>query len=85
MAKVLIYTKTVCPYCDAAKNLFEKLGVAFEAINLDGQNELRAKLSAENGGFRTVPMIFINDKFMGGFDDVNKIHQQGELKKLLGI
>lgn len=85
MAKVFIYTKTVCPYCDAAKHLFQDLGVPFELMNLDGQDELRAKLSAENGGFRTVPMIFIDGKFMGGFDDVNKLHQKGELTKLLGL
>ena len=85
MAKVIIYTKTVCPYCSAAKNLFKNLQVNYEEINLDGNDELRAKLSTENNGFRTVPMIFIDHKFIGGFDDANKLHKNGELAKLLGL
>lgn len=85
MAIVKIYTKTVCPYCSSAKALFKSLGVNYEEINLEGQDELRAKLSQENNGFRTVPMIFIGDKFIGGFDDANKLHNNGELKKLLGL
>ncbi|APJ03828.1 glutaredoxin domain-containing protein [Silvanigrella aquatica] len=85
MAKVLIYTTTICPYCNAAKNLFKSLHVDYDEINLDDKPDLRAKLSMENNGWRTVPMIFINDKFVGGFDDTNKLHKEGELVKLLGI
>jgi glutaredoxin 3 len=84
MTAVRIYTTSVCPYCSAAKALFKSLGIAYEEINLDGKDELRTKLSKENNGWRTVPMIFIFDKFVGGFDDVNKLHKNGELMKLLG-
>ena len=85
MAHIVIYTKTVCPYCTSAKNLFKNLGAEYEEINLDGKDELRAKLSNENGGFRTVPMIFIDNKFIGGFDDASKLHKSGELTKLLAV
>jgi len=85
MTHVVIYTKTVCPYCTSAKSLFKNLGIQFEEINLDGNDELRAKLSSENNGFRTVPMIFIDGKFIGGFDDANKLHINGQLTKMLGL
>ncbi|MES2615551.1 MAG: glutaredoxin domain-containing protein [Bdellovibrionota bacterium] len=85
MVQVTIYTKTVCPYCSLAKSLFKNLAVDYEEINLDGQDELRTKLSAENNGFRTVPMIFIGNKFIGGFDDTQKLHKSGELKKMLEL
>ncbi len=85
MANVQIYTTSSCPYCVAAKNLFSTLNVPYEEINLDGNSELRMKLSQENNGWRTVPMIFIHNKFTGGFDDINKLHKQGELTKLLGL
>ncbi|KAB8040630.1 glutaredoxin [Silvanigrella paludirubra] len=85
MNRVKIYTTKVCPYCNAAKNLFKKLNVDFEEINLDDDPDLRAKLSMENNGWRTVPMIFINDKFIGGFDDTNKLYKEGTLLKLLGL
>lgn len=85
MVHVVIYTTSVCPYCQAAKNLFNSLGTNFEEINLDNQPDLRAKLSQENNGWRTVPMIFIDKKFIGGFDDANKLHKEGVLKKMLGL
>ncbi len=75
----------MCPYCVAAKNLFKSLNITFEEINLEENPELRIKLSQENKGWRTVPMIFIDEKFIGGFDDVNKLHSQGELTKILGL
>ncbi len=86
MPNVIIYSQTVCPYCTSAKNLFKSLSVPFEEVNLDDKApEFREKLSRENNGWRTVPMIFINNKFIGGFDDANKLHKNGELIKLIGV
>ena len=81
--KVTIYTINVCPYCEAVKNLFKNLGVDYKEISLENDPTLRAKLSKENNGWRTAPMVFIGDKFIGGFDDTNKLHKNGELAKLL--
>lgn len=83
MAQVQIYTTNTCPYCNAAKDLFKRLGSQYEEISLEGKNDLRMKLSEENNGWRTVPMIFIGGKFMGGFDDVNRLHSEGKLQGLL--
>lgn len=83
MKIVKIYTTTVCPYCDSAKRLFKSLGVPYEEISLDGCHEERQRLSEANGGWRTVPMIFIGDKFMGGFTDVKAVHDRGELLPLI--
>ena len=79
MKKVHIYTKNACPYCDAAKRLFEKLNVNFEESNMESNPEERARLSAANGGWRTMPMIFIGDEFIGGFDDTKALHAKGQL------
>ena len=38
------------------------------------------KLARENGGWRTVPMIFIGKDFIGGFDDLKKLFDSGHLK-----
>lgn len=83
MAQVQIYTTRVCPYCEQAKGLFKSLGQAYEEIGLDAQPELRERLSRENKGWRTVPMIFINGNFVGGSDDVHALHRKGELQPLL--
>ena len=83
MADVKIYTTRVCPYCTSAKILFKTLGVSYQEIGLDADPELRTRLSAENKGWRTVPMIFVGDKFLGGFDDVNALHREGKLMPLV--
>lgn len=83
MKPVLIYSTAICPYCDAAKKLLQSLHVEYEEVRLDGNDALRQKLAQENNGWRTVPMIFIHGKFVGGFDDLNKLHKAGTLKTLL--
>lgn len=83
MKHVKIYTTSVCPYCDSAKRLFKSLGVPFEEVSLEGRHEERIRLSQSNGGWRTVPMIFIGDQFIGGFDDAKRLHDRGELRPLI--
>ncbi len=83
MQDVIIYTTVPCPYCTSAKNLFQSLNIPFEEINIDSQPELGTKLSAENGGWRTFPMIFVKGKFLGGFTDVRQLHLNGGLLPLL--
>ena len=65
MANVIIYTKDFCPYCVRAKALFKSLGVAFEEINIEGNPELKDELSRKHH-WRTVPMIFVGDRFCFG-------------------
>jgi glutaredoxin 3 len=83
MKQVKIYTTSICPYCESAKRLFKSLGVAYEEVSLEGRNEERTKLSEANGGWRTVPMIFIGDRFIGGFDDAKRLHDRGQLLPLI--
>ena len=83
MATVTIYTTQFCPYCMAAKQLLSRLEIEFDEIGLDGRREQRRELSESNGGWRTVPMVFIGDIFIGGFDELNKLARQGNLEALL--
>ena len=80
---VKIYTTTICPYCHSAKRLFKSLGVPFEEISLEGNHEERMRLSEANGGWRTVPMIFVGDRFIGGFDDAKKLNDRGQLLPMI--
>ncbi len=82
MAKVVIYTKNNCVFCDRAKSLLNSKNVAFEEHNLEGKSdELRVLM--EKTGMRTVPQIFINDELVGGFDDLNALEKEGKLNDLL--
>jgi len=80
MRDIRVYTTSVCPYCVSAKRLLKELGYAFNEINLEKDPDLRLRLSAENGGYRTVPMIFIGDEFIGGYTDLKALHDGGQLK-----
>ena len=82
MAHVVIYTKDVCPYCDAAKALMRKKGVAYEEIDVTGDDAKRAWL-VETTGQRTVPQIFIDGTPYGGFTDVAALDRAGKLDALL--
>lgn len=82
MQPIRVYTTSVCPYCVSAKRLLKEQGLPFEEINLEKDPDLRMKLSKENGGWRTVPMIFIGKTFVGGFDDLKALHDAGKLKDM---
>ena len=84
MPKVTVYTWTICPYCVRAKNLLKNKGVAFEEINLDG-NDAEFEALKKKTGMKTVPQIFIDDKLVGGFSDLSALDQKGELDSLLGL
>ena len=83
MAKVLMYSTAVCPYCIQAERLLTKKGVAdIEKIRVDLQPEQR-ELMIEKTGRRTVPQNYIGDTHVGGFDDLAALDRAGGLDKLL--
>lgn len=82
MAKVLIYTKSYCPYCDRAKALLNDKGVQFEEIFLDDKPEEYDTLKKRTG-MMTVPQIFINDQLVGGYTDLAALDREGKLDEML--
>src|SRR5574343_250467 len=83
MAVVVIYSTSVCPYCIRAKQLLKRKGVAFKEINLSNEApEVRIELM-QRTNHRTVPQIFINDQFIGGFDQLYALEREGKLDPLL--
>ena len=82
MASVDIYTKPSCPYCVAAKNLLTQRGYQYREMRIDQDAALREEMLARSAGRRTVPQIFIDDKHIGGFDDLQAADRAGQLKDL---
>lgn len=83
MPTVEIYTKENCPYCTAAKILLNDKNVIFEEYDAEFDEDLRAEMIERSGGRSTFPEIFINDKHIGGFDDLKKLDEEGKLDHLL--
>jgi len=84
--KVVVYSKTYCPFCKKAKSALGETGlkdyVLFELDTMDDGDAYQDALK-EITGARSVPRVFIGGKFVGGGDDVKSLHSRGELKKML--
>jgi glutaredoxin 3 len=82
MSTITIYTKPTCPYCVAAKSLFEEKGAAFTEVLVHQKPDL-AKWVRERTGRHTVPQIFIGSTHVGGYDDLKALDDAGELDTIL--
>jgi glutaredoxin 3 len=85
MLKIEIYTQVFCPYCARALSLLRKKGVEFQEIDAPGGSAARAEAQARSGGKTTAPQIFIDDRSIGGCDDLMALDRAGKLDALLGI
>ncbi|KAF8113425.1 hypothetical protein N665_0050s0075 [Sinapis alba] len=85
--KIVIFSKSYCPYCRKAKSVFSELNQVPHVVELDEREDGGSIQSAlgEIVGRRTVPQVFINGKHIGGSDDTIDAHESGELAKLLGV
>jgi glutaredoxin 3 len=80
---VIIYTKSTCPFCHAAKDLLRSKEAPFEEIGVDGDRAAQAAMAAKANGRWTVPQIFVGDAHVGGCDDLHALEATGELDALL--
>ena len=65
-----IYTKDFCIWCDRAKSLLESKNLSFTEIDLS-DDSLRSEFYSKLGeGVKTVPQIFMDNKRIGGFQEL---------------
>ena len=67
--KIVIYTQDSCTYCNSAKREFETRGWNYTSHNIkhtDNYNNLKELLP----DVRTVPQIWIDEKYIGGYDEL---------------
>jgi glutaredoxin 3 len=69
MKQITIYSTPVCPYCKRAKAFFDGQGVQYKEVDLASNPTLRDEM-VEKYQWQTVPMIFVGDEFIGGYDDM---------------
>lgn len=84
MAKIEVYTKAFCPYCTRAKMLLDRKGADFSEIDVTMDRAGFDAMVARAGGRRTVPQVFIDDRHVGGSDDLATLEAKGELDALIG-
>jgi glutaredoxin 3 len=84
MAKVILYKSNPCGYCSAAIRFLKEVKEQkdIEIIDLTGKFEERRDL-AKKTGQRKIPQIYINDVYVGGYDDMMLLERTGKLDPLL--
>lgn len=82
MAKVIVYSKNACPYCQMAKTFLASRHITYEEIRIDLDDQKREEMMRLSQK-RTVPQIFINGTSIGGYDDLVSLDKSGKLDALL--
>ena len=83
MSRIRVFGNNSCAYCGAARMLLTRKGVKFEDILIDDA-EKREQMVAESGR-TSVPQVFIGERHVGGFEELNELEKSGELDKLLAV
>ena len=83
MTAVTIYTTVSCVFCLRAKEYLRSKGVAYEEVDVSGDEEARARLVERSDGQRTVPQIFVGEVHVGGYTDLVALDREGKFRPLL--
>jgi glutaredoxin 3 len=83
MTRIVLYTTPYCGYCRAAKSLLERKGLSYAEIDVSGDFAKREEMAARASGRRTVPQIFIDDRHIGGYDELAQLEREVRLDALL--
>jgi glutaredoxin 3 len=83
MAKVEIYTWSTCPFCVRAKALLARKGADYTEYCIDGDEGAREMMAERAQGRRSLPQIFIDDRPIGGCDDLYALDSAGKLDPVL--
>lgn len=75
---IKIYTTNSCPYCIKAKTFFKRNNLKYEEFDLTNNFTEINRLKDETG-HRTVPLIFIDNNFIGGYIDMMEKIDNGQL------
>lgn len=80
--KVIIYVTDWCPYCMRARSLLAAKGVVTLEIDVEAVPGAREEMRARSGR-DTVPQIFIDERHVGGSDELQALDADGRLDELL--
>ena len=85
MPKVEIYYKDYCPFCKRAKGLLDEKDIDYKLYDITHDKDGQQEMQKRKPGARTVPQIFIDDKSIGGCDELFALEDSGELDRRLGL
>jgi glutaredoxin 3 len=70
--KAIVWSKDQCPYCVQAKSLLESKGIEYEERNIMQGTYTKEQLLEAVPTARTLPQIFLDEEYVGGFNELRK-------------
>jgi len=80
-ARVVMYTTTYCGYCERARRLLRARRIPYEEVDVTSDPARRRQVIVETG-HRTVPVILIDGRLIGGADELVELDRAGVLDPL---
>jgi len=72
MKQAIVWSKDNCHFCTSAKQLLSAKGILYEERKI-GDGWTKEQLLEAAPTARTVPQIFIDGEYVGGFTDLQKV------------
>ena len=79
--KIEIYTGPRCNFCDLAKVLLDKNKLKYKEIKLEIEPERKKEMIKRTNGKKTIPQIFIDNKYIGGYTELHNYFLNNKLNK----
>jgi glutaredoxin len=71
MTTAIVWSKLNCPFCDQAKGLLKMKGIEYEERNVS-KDWTKEQLLEAVPTARTLPQIFLDDNYIGGFTELKR-------------
>jgi glutaredoxin len=69
--RTLVYTKKNCPFCQLAKEELKLRGIPYDSIDIEDAGKTAAEITGRRD-VKTVPQIYVEGEYIGGYDDLMK-------------
>ena len=83
--KVMVFSKSFCPYCDMAKKSLNNVNAQFKVLEIEGRadcGQIQDYLRDITGA-RSVPRVFIDGKCIGGGSETQNLEKSGQLATMV--
>ena len=81
-APVTVFSTATCGWCRRAEELLSRHGIPFDIVDVTGDRQARATL-LERTNWRTVPVIFVEGRPIGGYRELAHLVNAGALAHLV--
>lgn len=90
MSSIIIYSKNNCSYCKKAKELLNNADIPYDEILLDKEKDEENYIKTvtelkQKYNHHTFPFIIVNNKFLGGYAELEDAYYTLYLHKLLNL